>query len=499
MDQLLSFQNATVKSLDKFVFVDLDFEWKKGQHWAILGQSGTEQTAFLDALMGKLMLTKGILDKPFAKTYQDEKTTKGEINSFRDLIASVSQEYQFKNKSNLRNFYYQQRFNSMESEDTATVGDYLDGIEGILPGPWNKEKAMILLRLTELRDKSLIKLSNGETRRLTIASALMRNPKLLFLDQPMTGLDIGTRRDFGFILREIIASGIHLIMTTNPNEIPECITHVAILKNKKIDRRTENSKDLEALNDLNASLDFDWEPLKDLLVENPEASFQSIVDLKAVTVTYGDKTILDKVDWIILPGERWVLKGNNGAGKSTLLSLLQGENPQAYANDIWLFGRKRGSGESIWEIKKNVGFVAPELSRYFPRNQTCLKVVLSGLFDTMGLFKKADLKQESLAGKWLKLFKLENSAQVLFHQISAENQRFVLLARAMIKVPALLILDEASQGLDKQQSLLFRNTIDQICVHSSISMIFVSHYEEAIPNAFTNILHLKNGSVIEND
>ncbi|MDO9550876.1 ATP-binding cassette domain-containing protein [Rhodonellum sp.] len=496
MDPLLSLQNATVKSLDKTIFVDLDFEWKKGQHWAIIGPSGTEQTAFLDTLMGKTILSKGILEKPFAKAYQDEKTEKGEINSFRDLIASVSQDYQFRNKSNLQNFYYQQRFNSMESEDTATVGDYLEGIEVKLEGPWDKEKTMVLMRLTALRGKSLIKLSNGETRRLTIASALMKNPKLLFLDQPMTGLDIASRRYFGFILQEIIASGTHVIMSANPNEIPECITHLAVLKNKKIDELLENTKELGPLSGVNRSLEFDWELLKNLLKDKPDASFQTIVDLKAVTITYGDKVILDKVGWTIAPGDRWVLKGDNGAGKSTLLSLLLGENPQAYANDIWLFGRKRGTGESIWDIKKHVGFVAPELSRYFPRNQTCLKVVLSGLFDTMGLFKKVNREEESLARVWLELFNLSNIGQVMFHQISVENQRFVLLARAMIKMPALLILDEASQGLDAQQSLLFRNTIDQICAYTSISMIFVSHYEEAIPNAFTKILHLENGRVI---
>ena len=199
MSTLISIQKATVRQFDKVVFENLDFEWETGQHWAILGQSGVELTAFLDTLLGKTMVTSGIIQRSFAKESQEQKSEAGEVNSFRDLIATVSQQYTFKNKSNLGNFYYQQRFNSMESDEALTVEDYLKNIEVKVPGPWSLSKVIRFMNLEHLKDKSLIKLSNGETRRLSFATALIKNPKILLMDQPLTGLDKETRGDFGAI------------------------------------------------------------------------------------------------------------------------------------------------------------------------------------------------------------------------------------------------------------------------------------------------------------
>ncbi|MCS4433279.1 ATP-binding cassette domain-containing protein [Aquiflexum gelatinilyticum] len=495
MSSLISIQKATVRQFDKVVFENLDFEWERGQHWAILGQSGVELTAFLDTILGKTMVTSGIIQRAFAKEYQEQKSEAGEVNSFRDLIATVSQQYSFKNKSNIQNFYYQQRFNSMESDEALTVEDYLKSIEieVKVPGSWNLSKVIRFMNLEHLKDKSLIKLSNGETRRLSFATALIKNPKILLMDQPLTGLDKETRGDFGGMLSDIIASGIHVLMSTHHDEIPSGITHVAILSENKI----FNADKAETIKGVHQSMrfenDVDPEFVKRLLVKNLAFSCQKILEFKNIAVRYGDKQILDGINWTILPNEKWALKGENGAGKSTLLSLVLGENPQAYANEIWLFDRKRGSGESIWDIKRQIGFVAPELSRFFPPNQTCIKVVLSGLFDTIGLFKKVTQDQEKSAMDWLGLFHLENIANRLLSQVSLENQRFILLARALIKNPELLVLDEAAQGMDDLQRVRFRETVDLVCKILPVSMIYVSHYEEDIPKCVDKIFRLKGG------
>jgi molybdate transport system ATP-binding protein len=173
--------------------------------------------------------------------------------------------------------------------------------------------------------------------------------------------------------------------------------------------------------------------------------------------------------------------GKNGSGKSTLISLLIGENPQAYSQNFSLFGKKRGSGESIWELKKPIGFVAPELSRYFPRNQSLRKVIQSGLFDTLGLFKSVTPEQEALALAGMEAFQLQGLAEKYFYELSLAQQRWALLARALIKKPQLLILDEASQGLDEQQRDLFRNTLQDLLLRIPTAVIYVSHYEEDVP------------------
>ncbi|WP_215226356.1 ATP-binding cassette domain-containing protein [Echinicola shivajiensis] len=493
----LSIENAHVRYLDRNIFQDLNFQMQEGESWVILSASGSEKTAFLDTILGKTVLSEGRVTRDFAVDYQKEMTALGRINSFRDLIAVVSQKYTFTNKSNLQNFYYQQRFNSSESEEAATVIEHLQEVEAKQDGQWTVDKVMELMDLEVLKDKSLIKLSNGESRRLAIAGALLRNPKLFLMDQPMTGLDVDTRKHFGEVLEVMVASGIQVIMTTSPEEIPDAITHVAIVDGGKIVQE-EKRQDFHQKDLVNHSAlsQFDHKKLDKLIQNNPVKRFDTLVKMNQIHIQYNGKVILDQVNWEVEQGECWVLRGHNGAGKSTLLSLINGENPQAYANDIVLFGRKRGTGETIWDIKRPIGFVSPELARYFPRNQTCLKVVLSGLFDSIGLFKKVSEEQEQVAMEWLKLFRIEHVAQMLLHQIPLENQRFCLLARALIKSPALLILDEAAQGMDDEQRILLRETIDHIGRHPDVSMIYVSHYEEDIPKVVDRELVLEEGKVI---
>jgi molybdate transport system ATP-binding protein len=492
MNTLIKVSGATVRYMERLLFENLDFDWKEGEHWAIIGSSGAQLTAFLDTLLGRTMVTAGTVSRPFAIDYQKMMGERGEVNSFRDLMAVVSQKYTFKNKSNLQNFYYQQRFNSLDSDEANTVREFLAGLDGIKPGFWDIPKVLQFMDLGNLASESLIKLSNGESRRLAIAGALLRNPHILLMDQPMTGLDIQTRSRFDQILKGIIGSGVHVIMSTHSFEIPESITHVAVLGEKKMEHfgtraglqdQEFASQSIEGVDEL---------MLGDLLKRVPAERPKEILKMENIHIQYGGKVILDGINWEVKPGEKWVLHGPNGAGKSTLISLVLGENPQAYANQLWLFGKKRGTGESIWDVKKRIGFVAPELGRFFPANQTCLKVVLSGLFDTMGLFKKVTIEQESLAKDWLALFKLSNLQSKLLRQVSLEEQRFILLARALIKNPALLVLDEASQGMDEYQRLLFKKTVEQVCKQSDLALIYVSHYQEDLPDCMDKVFELKS-------
>jgi molybdate transport system ATP-binding protein len=471
-------------------FDQLSFDWKEGTHWAIVADSGTLPTAFLETIRGNALMSSGSIQRTFATDYLAEKQEEGAIHSYRDLIAYVSQKYEFQNRSNLQNFYFQQRFNSSESDQASTVRETLSEVQAKISGPWNLENVTDLLRLNSLLDKSLLKLSNGETRRLAIAAGLMRQPKIYLMDQPMTGLDSGSRAEFGIIIKGMQAKGVHLMLTTAANEIPQGITHVVRLSaHLRIQLFTREAFQKSA-SKTQISDYFDWALLSQLLPDKTQSSTKPVIELRDVTINYGGNKILNRISWLVNPGERWLLRGRNGSGKSTLISLLIGENPQAYSQAIWLFGRKRGTGESIWDVKRPTGFMAPELSRFFPANQTCRKVILSGLFDTMGLFRKVSIEQEDLAGHWIKLFKLEASASVLINRLSLEQQRWTLLARALIKKPELLILDEASQGMDEYQRRLFKETIQRICELSSITLIYVSHYSEDVPEGVDQIFEL---------
>lgn len=488
-EKLIEINSAKVLQGGKQVFEKLDFTWEKGQNWAIIGNSGAELTAFLETLRGHTVVSSGEFSLPFSMEYSYQKNNIGEVHSFRDLIAYVSQKYELRNRSNQQNFYFQQRFNSSESEQTSTVKEYLEQVHPKVKGPWTIEKATQILNLGHLLDQSLLKLSNGETRRLVLALGLMKQPLIYLMDQPMTGLDSKTRTEFGNIIREMVNAGVHVILTTSPEEIPDGITHIAQLNSLGIIQTWERES-FPHQDHVSVKLNWDWKLLEKLVPKLP-LSDNPFIDLKDVTIKYGDKLILKNLNWKIESGEKWLLQGPNGSGKSTLISLLIGENPQAYSQNIYLFGRKRGSGESIWDVKRPIGFVAPELPRYFPSNQTCRKVILSGFFDTIGLFKKTTSEQESKADLWLNLFDLNPVKDISIQRLSLAQQRWTLLARAMVKNPKVLILDEAAQGMDDLQRALFRETVQKICEFSSITLIYVSHYKEDVPQAVNLLKELK--------
>lgn len=489
----LNLSQATIQKNGRTIFQDLDFKMNTGESWAIIASSGMEKTIFLETILGRTSITKGQVERFFAEAYQEKQRQQGKVNSFRDLIAFVSQTYTFRNKSNVQDFYYQQRFNSADSEAAATVTDYLKQVDAQRDGYWNEERALEIMDLCPLADKSLIKLSNGETRRLAIAAALLKNPLLFLMDRPLTGLDQETRMKFDDILKIIIDSGIQVVMTTSVGEIPRAITHVGQLKHGKL---FPISRKEEVKGSSISSPQATSKELLSLLNNYPTVPYKTLIQMTGVNIAYGQKMLLENLHWEVKPGERWALKGHNGAGKSTLVSLLLGENPQAYANNFSLFDRKRGSGESIWDIKRPVGFVSPELGRYFPKNQTCLKIVLSGFFDTIGLFRKTTEAEELLAKQWLNALEVPHIAALRLAQVSLEEQRFCLLARALIKRPALLILDEAAQGMDDEQRQRFKHILDTVCTHTPIGLVYVSHYADDIPVAVNKEILLEEGKRI---
>ena len=219
--------------------------------------------------------------------------------------------------------------------------------------------------------------------------------------------------------------------------------------------------------------------------------------MKDVVIRYGGKTILDHINWTILQGERWALVGHNGAGKSTLLSLINADNPQAFANDIVLFDRQKGSGESIWDIKRNIGFFSPELYQYFPVDTSALQAVESGFYDTIGLFRPSNPIRVSIALRWMKLLFIDKHAHRLLRNLSPVDQRLCLLARALVKSPPLLILDEPFQGFDEVQKSYCKQLLNTICRQSNTTLLFVSHYTEEMPACITKVFQLKDGRQVE--
>ncbi|HTD99635.1 MAG TPA: ATP-binding cassette domain-containing protein [Mucilaginibacter sp.] len=496
---LLSIDHAVLKLGNTPVFNALDFRINKGEHWALIGESGSGKSALLQIIAGKFHLSAGSIRYHFHEEFLQKQPVGDAHLTFHRLIAMVESRHHFRNLSNTSDFYYQQRYNSSDSEDALTVEKYLLAIKPFNDDAvyWTFEKTLQSLKLDNLWDKQLIKLSNGETKRLMIAAALLKNPVLLLLDNPLAGLDVQTRTEFNAIISDIIKSGISVIMATSPFEVPEAITHVAVLQKGTITHQMPASGFNPGAFSRIDKDKLDRQELTALLnTKSNSPTYSWIVKMDKVNIRYGDKQVLKNVDWQIRQGDRWALLGPNGAGKSTLLSLINGDNPQAYANDIVLFDRKRGTGESIWDIKSKTGFISPELYQYFPTDNSCLQVIESGFYDTMGLFRPSDPKKTAIALRWMKALEIEQHARQLLKNIPASAQRLCLLARALIKNPALLIFDEPCQGLDLHQQQHFKMLIDTICELSNVTLIYVTHYQHEIPNSVDRVLRLDKGSVV---
>ena len=474
-EKIVALKEVSVQLAGKPVLTGINLSIYQNEQWAIIGASGSGKTTLANALCGKLFF-------------------RGDISFYlppSSQVVLVEQQHRFKNRSNMGEFYYQQRFNATESEDAATAGEVLGNYSH---APLHQQEWLQTLHLEAILDKPLIQLSNGENKRLQLAKALLENPALLILDNPFIGLDVDGRKTLSAIIDTLATAGIHLILITTAQDLPASITHVAVLDNGRLvsGSRKEDYKPVTA------SIQFDTVFDKNILqqLHQQEAmSFSNAVSMKHVTILYGNKTILDDINWEVKRGERWSLSGPNGAGKSTLLSLITADNPQAYANNICLFDRKRGSGESIWDIKRHIGFVSPELHLYFDQTATCFEVIASGLFDTIGLFRRLSEEQEEQVKGWMQLLKMEALSGSTLRQVAAGRQRMVLLARALIKNPPLLILDEPCQGLDEEQAAYFKHLINLVCETFNTTLIYVSHYNKDIPECINKFLRLEDGRI----
>jgi len=208
-------------------------------------------------------------------------------------------------------------------------------------------------------------------------------------------------------------------------------------------------------------------------------------------IAYGERIIQKDINWIVNKDERWALLGPNGSGKSTLLSYIFADNPLAYAKNIRLFGRKRGTGESIWEIKRRIGFTSSEMHLYYRKNVDCMTVVASGFFDSIGLFRKCNARQTLLAEELLEILHIPRLKNRSFLKISSGEQRLVLFARAIIKNPELLILDEPFHGLDADNKRRCTSIVESFAHQDGKSLIYVTHRKEELPGCIDHYMILK--------
>ena len=380
-------------------------------------------------------------------------------------------------------YYLQLRWNQHDIDhETPTVGELLQRAY-LLAGEDTEERREMqqqlysLFHMDDFLDKYIITLSSGELRKFQLTKTLFANPRLLIMDNPFIGLDAETRDQLKELLQRLAEEREMEIM-------------LVIAKTDDIPAFADEIKETSPQETIPTHVlsDEKRDAILSLPYHDNDYDCQRVVDMKKVTIRYGERTILKDVDWTVMNGERWALSGQNGSGKSTLLSLICADNPQSYACDITLFDRPRGSGESIWDIKKHIGYVSPEMHRSYKRNLPAIRIVASGLMDSIGLYAIPNAQDYEKCRWWLNIFGIGELADRPFLQLSSGEQRLVLLARAFVKDPQLLILDEPLHGLDLWNRRLVKDIIETFCQRRNKTMIMVTHYQTELPN---NITHQK--------
>jgi molybdate transport system ATP-binding protein len=322
-------------------------------------------------------------------------------------------------------------------------------------------------------------LSSGQCRKLILLRELTGGAKTLILQNPYDGLDELSCHELDQALRLLPDQGIELILTVNTlNDIPFWCTHLAVINSGSLVHAGPREKVLPSISGSTETEPSDHPVLSDIYFPQttPQDHLEEVlIYLQKGSAGYNDKTLFSGLDLKVCSGDHTLITGPNGCGKSTLLDMITGDNPRCYTSDLKVFGKKRGSGESIWDLKRHMGIVSPGLHRDHRVPGSALSVVLSGFFDSIGLYKQVGRAEISTGLHWLDWIGLRDKADAPFRRLPFAEQRLVLIARALIKRPKLLILDEPTQGLDDMHRYALLDLLEKIADQQLSTLLFVSH------------------------
>ena len=467
----IQFHQLTAKENTSTLSIN-DWQIETGESWGIFSSEGDIGSMLGDLLCGEIKPESGELN----------------IDGYRIAQVSLSE---------------QQRLLELEIEKDDT--DFLDRIDQgssvyRLIYEACKDEALTQaliedLDLSHLAESGFRVLSTGETRRVMLARALAVKPDLVLLDNPFTGLDVAHRASLATYLQTFSQSVQMLITFSRESDMPDWIERIALFNGGKLDSTMDRQSwdQHPIIAQIKAQSEKQSEEMMALIRQHQHSTHfdNPIFELKNGKVEYTEKTIFTDLNRRIDKGQHWQVKGPNGCGKSTLLGLIFGDHPQCYSNDIHIFGKKRGSGETIWEIKQHIGMVSSALHLQYRVNCSALEVILSGFYDSIGLYSQPSKKEINIAKEWLTILHMAQHEKTSFKQLEYGQQRLLLIARAIVKQPTLLILDEPYQGLDYLGRVLVKNTLELIAKENLSQLLYVSHYQEDGLDSIQNYLEFK--------
>lgn len=510
----LTVENITVRLRDRLSLKNSFWQIHSDEHWAILGPNGSGKSTLVRSLWGGVPLQSGRIVYDFAG---NERQT--QLVPKKDEIGYVSFEL---HQSLMEHEAFQEELREYAGrpDEATTARDVI--FSGILANrvltPADEERLFEVvdhLDIQYLLQRDISSLSTGEMRKTLIARALIKSPRLLILDEPFDGLDERSRATLAESINHLMTGSMRVILVVHRlEEIVRNITHVLLIKDgqlflqgpkdevltsgsigrlygfnlrlEKTNRGYLVSYGSDKSDKIDTSVVFE-EALQDV----PEV----LIAMKDTTVRYNDLVVLDQLNWSMKRGENWAILGPNGSGKSTIVKLILGDNLQGYANQVMLFGKRKGSGETLWEIKRHIGAVSSELQVRYRKKMSAYDVIASGFYDSIGLYQYPTPKQKAIADGWIELLKIGDISNQPYHQLSYGQKRMILLARAMVKSPALLIMDEPSHGLDISNHRRILRIIEMIG-GTPTHLLYVTNHRDEIPNCITHVMRLHKGKVL---
>ena len=515
---IVNLENVRIQDTKETKIASLSWQMNAGEAWLVIGANGGGKADFLDGLAG----TKQIL--------------RNKDNSIVNVFDGSAEVVSLERAARL-----------IEEERELDESEYMDKIdEGrtgrrficeVLGGPDARHRNLPLPAIADrletlpevklcgiekILDRGLKFMSTGEIRRTLLCRALLSKKKLLILSDPFAGLDIQSRTILLDFFKTIVRhhangpTGTSVIMAMERyHEIPDTITNVLEFKNKEVsfcgtktdyekllaerskkEAAEKEAKRLAFINDLK-TIQIEYAkttgkaPASDAVADGTG----SLIQMTDVNVGWDDHQVLRNFNWTVNPQEHWLIRGPNGSGKTTLLELITGDNHQVFCNDVRLFGRRRGTGESIWDIKKNLGIVSYRLHvEYRMVGGTDLEgVIISGFHDSIGLYEQKSDVERSLARKWLELGGFLDRANDNFNSLSYGEQRAILILRAAVKQPKILILDEPCHGLDENYRANILSLLETVASTGTTTLLHVTHDPTEQIAAEKHILELLPG------
>jgi len=472
---MMQLHDLSVEFDEGFQLKDINWQIEQHQHWLITGANGAGKSALAAVLAGYGEILAG--------------STSG----IPSKIGWVS----FEAQAEL--IQAELKKDDADIVDVISLGTPVSEI--IFTDEINSVTAQDLIQKFELNyilDRAFRKLSTGESRKVMLIRALSCDADLLILDEPFDGLDSATHAMLQNHLAQVVQHTPVVMVLNRFDEIPSFISHIAYMEQGELRYQVER-EDAQAYAELYQLLHLKTTnlevPAADAEAQTPALTPQQpLVKLSNICVKYTDMVLIDGLNWTIEPNQHWQLSGPNGSGKTAILSLITGDHPQCYTNDIFVFGYQRGNGESIWQIKQYIGYVSTALQWEYRVGTSLRNVIISGFYDSIGLYSKSTDRQKQIADEWLALLGMKNRGDQPFNKLSYGDQRLLLIARAMVKHPPLLILDEPCLGLDDINRQLVLALIEKICAAKETSVIYVNHHAQDRIAGIDNYLALEKSS-----